>query len=122
MPLYRCLECQREFEAAKPACAECGIDPATNPGDAGAVVPLVLIHFDPPTKRAGRGLGYAACDARVKVGAPKCGFSGHPKAVNCPRCKATEAFLAAGEDGSGLVDAVAERRVGPVSGTGAGAG
>jgi hypothetical protein len=95
MPLFRCLECRKEFEAALPACTACGIDPAADPRDADLVVPLVTVHFDPPTRRTGRGCGHAACDPKLKVGAGAA-FSGEPRAVNCAACKASAPFVASG--------------------------
>jgi len=102
MPLYRCLECRAEFEADKPACARCGIDPATDPRDADIVVPLVTVHFDPPSKRRGRGLGHAACDPQIRFGAVGAAFTSEPGSVNCAACKASEVFLAAGGASNGV--------------------
>lgn len=96
MPLFRCLECRAEFEATQPACVACGIDPAADQRDADMVVPLMVHHFDAPGRRAGRGVGFAACNPKLKVGSPKCMFTGEPGSVNCPKCKLTEVFLAAG--------------------------
>jgi DNA-directed RNA polymerase subunit RPC12/RpoP len=110
MPLYRCLECNRQFEAAKPVCAECGIDPEKDKRDEGVVVELMTIHFDPPTKRAGRGHNYAACDPKLKVGHPRCQFTSEPDAVNCAKCKETEAFKASGGFSNGAVP----MKVGPL--------
>ncbi len=109
MPLFRCLECRAKFEAAAPGCAACGIDPAARREDEGVVVQLVVTHFDPPTKRAGRGKGHAACDPKVKVGRPGLAFTGEPDAVNCPACKAGAEFMAAGGVSNGAVPL----RVGP---------
>ena|SRR6185437_11427644 len=90
--LFRCNMCKREFEAAKPACTDCGLDPAKQPRDAHLLVELVTIHFDAPTKVPGRGVGHAACDPRKKVGFGH--FSGERRAVSCPACKASPAFMA----------------------------
>lgn len=92
--LFRCLNCAKDFEAEKPACAGCGVDPAADPRDAGLIVPLVLTHFDPPAQRVGRGRGHAACDPKLRVGSPRCAFTGEPAAVNCPDCQKAEAFVA----------------------------
>lgn len=116
MPLFRCTACQGEFEAARPACAACGLDPEADPRDKGAVVSLVTVHFDAPGRRPGVGVGHAACDPRLKVGRPRCAFSGEPSAVNCPKCKATEAFAAAGGDSAGVRDEVAGRPLAPKPG------
>lgn len=101
MKLYRCLNCSAEFEADRPACAKCDIDPAKDPRDKDIVVPLVLIHFDPPGKRVGQGAGHAACDPKIRVGSPKCAFSGEPTAVNCAACKATAVYIAQDGDSYG---------------------
>lgn len=102
--LFRCLNCAKDFEAEKPACAGCGVDPAADPRDADLIVPLVPTHFDPPSKRVGRGRGHAACDPKLRVGAPRCAFTGEPVAVNCAACQKTEEFIAADGFSSGPVD------------------
>lgn len=102
--LYRCLVCTREFEADKPACEACGIDPATDPRNKDVIVPLVTHHFDPPSKVPGRGLGHAACNPRLRIGTPKCAFTGEPESVNCAACKASAQFLAADGLSAGAVE------------------
>jgi hypothetical protein len=92
--LYRCYGCMGEFESDRPACEACGIDPVKDTRDKGVVVPLVTIHFDPPSRREGQGLGCAACDPKLKIGVPRCAFTSEPDAVNCAACKATEVFAA----------------------------
>lgn len=103
MPLFRCLNCSREFDAARPSCSACGLDPATNPRHTDLFVPLLLHHFDPPTNVPGIGKGHAACDPAIKCGRPGMMFTGEPGAVNCPKCKATEAFVAANGLSTGAV-------------------
>lgn len=114
MPLFRCLECNREFEALKPACAECGVDPEKDARDVGVVQEIKTHHFDPPSRREGRGMGHAACDPKLKVGHPACMFTGEPSSVNCPKCKASEAFVAAG----GLSNGAVAMKTGPLPKTG----
>lgn len=93
MPLYRCLNCRREFELDKPACSHCGLDPAADPRDAQSLVELVVIHFDAPHRSVtGRGVGHAACDPKLKVGSGVVA-TGEKKAVNCRKCKASPAYL-----------------------------
>lgn len=111
MSLFRCLECRAEFEAPVPACAACGIDPAKDPRDADLVAPLVTIHFDPPHRRKGRGMGHAACNPGLKVGHPGCAFTGEPLAVNCAKCKASAAFVAAEGAGNGIAPNLGSRPV-----------
>lgn len=96
MALFRCNLCKREFEAAKPACANCELDPAKDPRDAELLVELKTIHFDAPTRIPGRGVGFAACDSKKRTGVGSDQFSGEKTSVNCPKCKASAAYL--GED------------------------
>ena len=110
MPLYKCYQCGKVFDAAKPVCEACGIDAEADVRDTDVVQELKLHHFDPPSRRAGRGLGYAACDPKIKVGAPKCMFTGEPDAVNCPKCKATEVYVAA----NGVSNGAVAMKVGPL--------
>lgn len=101
--LWRCLQCKKEFEAAAPACTDCEIDPKKDPRDKDLIVEMRLIHFDPPSKREGRGLGYAACNPGLKVGRGNHGFTGEPDAVTCAKCKATEVYATA-EGSNGAVE------------------
>ena len=96
MPLFRCTVCRRDFEGDRAKCDPCGIDPLLNPRHADRVIPLVTVHLDPPSHVPGIGLGHAACDPAVKTGRPGEAFTGEKSAVNCPRCKASEAFRADG--------------------------
>jgi hypothetical protein len=104
MPMYRCLNCKGEFQADKPACAACELDATTNPRDAQYIVELAVIHYDPPTRIAGRGKNVAACDPKIRVGlragaGPGAMLSGEKGAVTCPACKASEAFTADADPG-----------------------
>lgn len=116
LKLWRCLQCKAEFEAAKPACAACGIDPAADPRDADLITELTLIHFDPPGKRPGRGAGHAACNSGLKTGHPRCQFSGEPTAVNCAKCKASEVYTAADGLSDGPSEEVKAKPVKPKAG------
>ena len=106
MPLFRCLNCMNEFTAEKPSCADCELDPAKDKRHAEFFLPLLIHHFDPPTKVEGIGKGHAACDSRIKVGRiykPKCMFTGETSAVNCPACKATDEFKKAEGSSPGMI-------------------
>lgn len=92
MPLYRCTSCQAEFPADRPVCAACEVDPAKDPRHAGVVLELVTIHYDPPTRIAGRGQNAAACNPRLQVGTTKDRFTGEKDVVNCPACRASEPY------------------------------
>lgn len=100
--LYRCYLCPGpkgtpglDFTADKPVCPACGADPATDPRDAGAVVRLEVLHFDPPSGRPHRGRGHAACNPALKVGAGGVLATGEPSVVNCPACRAAAAWTLA---------------------------
>lgn len=100
MPTFRCYLCPGpkgipglDFTADKPVCPTCGVDPGADPRDAGVVVKLQVIHFDPP-RRPGRGYGHAACDPKLKVGAGGVVATGEPSVVNCPACRGTDAWKA----------------------------
>src|SRR5262249_7695922 len=94
MPLYRCLNpaCPspaREFTADAPVCPGCKVD-ARVPKFRAVVVPLVTIHFDPPSAVPGIGLNVLACRPDQPVNRFRA--SGSARAVNCPACKRTEAW------------------------------
>lgn len=105
MPLFRCLNCNAEFEAPRAACAACELD-AANPRDADYLMPLVTVHFDPPTKVAGRGKNHPACDPKLRGAV----MTGEPSAVTCAACKASEAFAAAGGASNGIAPALFARK------------
>jgi len=125
MRLFRCRNCNREFRADVPACEACGLDAAKDPRDAELVVPLALIHLDPPTHVEGRGRGHAACDPKLKAaakdpralapGEPVVMFTSEPTAANCPACKVTPEYAAA-LAGETPVRPSAALRVGPPGG------
>lgn len=111
MGLYRCMQCRAEFDARAPVCVPCGIDPAKNPRHTDLVLPLVLHHYDPPTSVEGIGTNRAACNRALRVGAPKCAFTGDKNAVNCPKCKLTKEFLDTEAPGPGIRGALAKMTV-----------
>lgn len=87
--LYRCLneECMDgpfEFYAVPsrvlPKCPQCGLDD---------VIELAVIHFCPPSRRRGQGLGILACTGK---GWHNKMVTGDPRIVNCAACKQTEAW------------------------------
>lgn len=99
MGLYRCTHCTppRTFEADRPVCEVCNLDPKKNPRHAGFIDALLIIHFDPPSNVRGIGLNAAACNPKKKVGQLGSGptaerLTGEKAAVTCPACKATAAF------------------------------
>jgi hypothetical protein len=103
VPLYRCLHCKAEFDAPRPACAACGLDPAKDPRDASQFAEMAVVHFDPPSHVEGRGKGFAACDPKVRYGGDR-RFTGEPAAVTCPACKTSEALAAAGSAHNGVLN------------------
>ena len=110
MKAYRCYNCVgdngtpgKDFEGDAPKCPACGVDAAGNPRLAGMIVALEVIHFDAPSPVRGVGVGFRACDPKKRLpdgdGMDKgTRFTGHPAAVTCPRCKASEAYLKATAD------------------------
>lgn len=97
--LWLCWNCTNEkglpgkpFEGDLPVCP-CGVD-----GRLAEYKPYVVkrevIHYDPPHDvLKSRGVRKHACDG-VEVGKGPMA-SGHPAAVTCPKCQATEAYRAA---------------------------
>ena len=124
MPLYRCYFCTnekglpgRDFEADKPVCPDCGAD-RSQPRMTDRVVALETIHFHPPSKRVGVGLGHLACSPGTKFPDPKSQVSitatGEPHLVNCPQCRASPLFAAGPApvvtpEGDYLLQAVTEK-------------
>ena len=83
-----------DFWAEKPVCPSCGTDGAKMPQ---VVIELAVVHFDPPSNVMGRGLRIMAC-TKQGYGHQSIIVSGVPTSVNCPECRATEAWQrAAGE-------------------------
>lgn len=100
MAFWRCTNCKAEFEADAPKCEACELDPSTNAADGQYFMPLVVVHFDPPTKVAGRGKNHPACDPKVRFGTVT--LTSHPGAVTCQACKETDAYKAAGGEPGGI--------------------
>lgn len=77
-------------------CPNCGMSNA-HPALGGNVVPVEVLHFEPPATAAlyGRsGRGTIACNPATKViGSPGLRFTGEPLAVNCPECMKTPEYL-----------------------------
>ena len=101
MSLFKCYNCPgpggapgHDFEAEKPVCPKCTLD-GDHADGAGVVVRRETVHFQPMHKvlRA-RGSGVRACDGRPAANTYS---SPEPAAVNCPACRATEAFRARAE-------------------------
>lgn len=93
MGLYRCEHCGKTFEADRPACKPCRIDPVADPRHAKYLTPLLTIHFDPPTHLDGLGRGHLACNPAAKVAGNRA--TGEPSVVNCAACRATAEWKAA---------------------------
>lgn len=99
MKLYRCYNCEgakgmpgKDFEAAKPACPECG-------ADGNLVDELATIHFDPPSGFRGRGSNDAACNPGLRIfgGNQNMQMTGLAACVTCKACKATQLWKDAAE-------------------------
>src|SRR5687767_1359545 len=71
-----------DFWADKPVCPKCGTDAKTMPN---IVIPLTIVHFDPPSKVFGRGLRILACTRKHYGGGET--VTGNAGSVNCPACK-----------------------------------
>lgn len=103
MQLLRCLNmnCSRDphgrpqfdfvlEDTAPPICPECQTDMRQRPD---FVIKRKLMHYDPPhPKLANRGQGKAACGQGGWTPNAGIGYTGDPGAVNCPRCRETEAW------------------------------
>ncbi len=94
------------LQALDPQCPKCKTV-ANDPKYGGVIVRLVKTHFDPPSHIGGMGKGFRACDETkpIQVGGdivtgleapnPFHNGTGVLGAVNCPQCKASEAYQAA---------------------------
>ena len=103
MNRYLCTNCGRTFEAPRPMCEPCEIDPLKDRRMAGVVLKVEIVHYDPPSKVKHRGLGVLACDPKTPVHGKRA--TGEPHVVNCAACRKTEAWLkAAGEDPEFMAD------------------
>lgn len=124
MRLWRCYnqKCSdsphkpgHDFSADGPKCDRCGTD-GTLPKFAHLIVPLKIVHFDPPSHVDDIGLGFIACQPTEPIG--KYRATGDPGSVNCPACRVTEAWEKANksmtfhaEDDMGLVLDLAKQMV-----------
>lgn len=92
MPRYRCGQCRREFEAAKPSCEACGLLPDRDKRHATLFQELTTIHFDPPSHVPGMGKGFAACNQKLMTGSNGDAWTGDKAVVNCEKCQSTDLF------------------------------
>lgn len=80
------------------ACPNCNLS-NTHAAYGGNVVPVLVIHYEPPLTeqmRGRAGCGHIACDPAVKVTKDdELRYTGEPLVVNCPACKLTPAYLSA---------------------------
>jgi hypothetical protein len=83
-----------DFWAERPVCPKCGADGKIMPN---VVIPLVLMHFDPPSKVFGRGMRILAC-TRKGYGQANVSVTGNPTCVNCPDCKKSAEYLAIADE------------------------
>ena len=89
--LCRCTNCNRTFEAPRPLCEVCAIDPLKDRRFAGIVVKVAKVHFDPPHPTVrGHGVGFTACSPAKPVQGQHA--SGEAHVVNCAACRATDAW------------------------------
>jgi len=94
--LYLCYNCAsaehpmgKPFEADLPVCA-CGVDGRV-PEMAAYIAKREVIHFDPPHDiLKGRGKRKHACSDEAVGRGPMA--AGHPAAVTCAKCTATEVY------------------------------
>lgn len=77
-----------DFTADVPVCPKCKVD-ARQPRFSHLIVPLVIIHFDPPSQVPGYGVGELACDGKPSAGRMA---TGDPEVVNCPACRQTDVW------------------------------
>jgi hypothetical protein len=93
----RCPIAERDVEftveKGKPVvCPSCGAD-ASDPRFKGMLFELATIHFDPPHRIPGFGMGHRACDPTIKLpDKHNSKYTGEPGAVTCRACKATPAW------------------------------
>lgn len=84
MKRFRCYNCTHEFIAKEPLCLKCGLD-GREPRYATHVVEIKTIHYDPPSKVYGVGMGCRACDQNTPINRGR--GTGIAKIVNCDACK-----------------------------------
>ena len=81
-----------DFWSERPVCPKCKVDGKAMPQ---VVFPLEIHHFDPPSAVPGVHTRLLACTGRTGGGAM---MTGNPNHVNCPECRATDAFKKAAEE------------------------
>lgn len=112
---WKCYNCEargthpggHDFEAETAVCPLCKAD-GTTPRGRHAVLPRVVLHFDPPTAVVGIGENAIACRPTVNIVGNRNGIraTGEPAVVTCEACKATEAFKNASVVATDLSNAV----------------
>lgn len=112
---WKCYNCEAkgtnpggfDFEAEKPVCPQCTADGST-PRGRHAVLPRVVMHFDPPTAVVGVGENAIACRPTVNIIGNRNGIraTGEPSVVTCEACKATDAYKNASKGAVDLSNAV----------------
>lgn len=115
MKRYKCWNCLddrnmpgREFEADKPVCPTCGLDPVKHPEGKGLLVEIKPCHFVPPHPVIkSRGTGKRACDGKP-VGTASQPCTAEPPVVTCRACQQSDEFRKAAAEW-GHVVVVAER-------------
>jgi hypothetical protein len=90
MKLWRCTHCGTDFEAEEFYCEKCDLDPKADPRLEQFAQELVVLHYEPPSRFRGLGIGRIACNLNASVAGLR--RTGDPLAVNCSRCKETEQF------------------------------
>lgn len=100
---WKCWRCQDEnaprpgydFTADDPVCPKCKTNGETTEGK-DIVIARMVLHFEPPSDLPGVGSRIVACSGLPTPTTPvRC--TGEPHQVNCPACRATEAWKQAKE-------------------------
>lgn len=82
-------------EGTTGTCDKCGVS-STDPRLGSVIVPRVVMHFHPPSKVKGIGVGHSACQPTRPIHEIR--STAVPSVVNCPRCMATDVFKACFEE------------------------
>lgn len=100
-----------DFWAEDPVCPKCQAD-QRHPKRGVLIVELEVIHFDPPSKYRGLGLGHLACNSAYQPGQLLGGkhvmATGDPGSVNCPNCRESDFWKEAKKASSGMVPPAAD--------------
>ena len=96
-----CMEGIRpiDFWAEHGTCPKCGAS-LLDPGSKKFIACVEIVHFEPPGRFPGSGLGHWACNDKESVGVPFRGndatgqdrATGFAGSVNCLECKKTRAW------------------------------